>query len=70
MSESTGIRVNRTTLESMRIAATELAAAHSLFLSSDDERINALVDHWNLTKHNNLTPAVQDATGDTTPSPR
>lgn len=68
--KSTSLRINSQTLKQMRIAATELAAAHSLFLSSDDERINALVDHWNLTKHNNLTPAVQDATGDTTPSPR
>jgi len=47
---STGIRANETTLAALRRAATELSAATGTLLMSDNDRLAALVAHWDLTK--------------------
>ncbi len=48
--KSTGIRANQRTIEALRKAATELAAATGQSLLSDDARMMALVRHWENTK--------------------
>ncbi len=48
--KSMHIRLAATTALAMRTAATELAAATGQPLMTDDQRLAALVDHWERTK--------------------
>lgn len=67
MSDSTGIRLNRNTIEEMRIAAQEIGMAQRIILTSDDDRVSALVDHWNATKTTLSLSAAQNSGGATPP---
>jgi hypothetical protein len=50
MDKSTTIRTTQATVEALRLATSELAVATRRPLTSDDERIRALIDHWERTK--------------------
>lgn len=69
MSIPSSIRVYAETAERMRLATMEIALAHGRTFRNDDERVNALVEHFHTTKQS-LAPAAQDAAGVSTPSPR
>lgn len=47
---STSIRLNRSTIEAFRLAATEMAINNQQYMANDDERLQALVDHYHATK--------------------
>lgn len=46
----TMIRASVATLRALRTAAMEVALARQELYASDDERIMALIDHWQRTK--------------------
>lgn len=69
MSDSTMIRVNRSTIHDMRRAAIEISYKTGLLFDSDDQRLSALIEHFHHTKQT-LPPAEQDSAGVSTPSPR
>lgn len=46
----TMIRASVATLRALRMAAMEVALARQELFSNDDERIMALIDHWQRTK--------------------
>ena len=48
--KDTMIRAQQETVRLMRMASMELAITHRKVFLSDDERIRALVDHWDQTK--------------------
>ncbi len=44
------IRAKESTVNALRMASMELAISRQQFFGTDDERIAALVDHWEQTK--------------------
>ena len=46
----TMIRASVATLQALRMAAMEIALARQELYASDNERIMALIDHWQRTK--------------------
>ena len=50
MIASTSMRVSETTLQSMRLAASEIAIARNQWIESDDQRLLALIEYWDTTK--------------------
>lgn len=46
----TMIRASVATLQALRMAAMEMALARQELYASDNERIMALIDHWQRTK--------------------
>lgn len=69
MSVPSSIRAYAETVERMRLATSEIAISNGRVFRNDDERINALVEHFHTTKQQH-PPAVQDTAGALTPSPR
>lgn len=60
----TMIRASVATLRALRMAAMEVALARQELFSNDDERIMALVDHWQRTKTTaDQTPVALEAAG-------
>lgn len=50
MIASTSMRVSESTLQAMRLAASELAIARNQWIESDDQRLLALIEYWDMTK--------------------
>lgn len=61
MKLSTSIRVSEETIKQMRLAASEIALTTRQWLQSDDQRIQALVEHWQRTKPNSEEVEEQQA---------
>lgn len=59
MKLSTSIRVSEATINAMRLAASEIAVVTRQWLQSDDQRIQALVEHWERTKPSEDTAGIE-----------
>lgn len=58
------IRLHDSTVNALRIAASELVVATGHPINNDNDRVAALIDHWNRTKveHYGRRPQLMPAT--------